>query len=25
LIDRFMAADPKSRKRLLSDWFNSLT
>ena len=25
LIDRFMAADSKSRKLLLSDWFNSLT
>ncbi len=24
LIDRFLAADPKSRRALLGDWFNSL-
>jgi hypothetical protein len=24
LIDTFVAADPKLRKKLLSDWFNSL-
>jgi hypothetical protein len=25
LVDRFMAADPKARKALLGEWFNSLT
>jgi hypothetical protein len=25
LVDRFMAADPTSRKALLSEWFNSLS
>ena len=24
LIDSFVAADPRSRKKLLDDWFNSL-